>query len=62
MFFPYLANNLPLQILYVHLGHILNFSLDNTVDIIKLTSNMCGKANNLLHVFSTCAPVVKTSY
>ena len=43
-----------------HLGHTLHFSLDDTADIVRVTSDMCRKANYLLYIFSSCDPIVKT--
>ena len=35
-----------------HLGHILHYTLDDTADINRAMSDLCRKANYLLHVFS----------
>ena len=43
-----------------HLGHILHYTLDDTADISRALSDLCRKANYLLHVFSKCSPSVKS--
>ena len=43
-----------------HLGHILHYTLGNTADISRAISDLCRKANYLLHVFSKCSPSVKS--
>ena len=43
-----------------HLGHILHYTLDDTADVARVISDMCRKANYLLHVFTGCDPLVKT--
>ena len=43
-----------------HLGHILHYTLDDTADISRAMSDLCRKANYLLHVFSKSSPSVKT--
>ena len=44
----------------LHLGHLLHCSLDDTADVVRVTRDMCRKANYLLQTFSSCAPEVKT--
>ena len=43
-----------------HLGHMLHYTLDDSKDICRASSDLCRKANYLLHVFSKCSPLVKT--
>ena len=43
-----------------HLGHILHYTLDDTADISRAMSDLCRKANYLLHVFTKCSPSVKS--
>ena len=43
-----------------HLGHILHYTLEDTSDVTRVISDMCRKANYLLHVFAGCDPLVKT--
>ena len=43
-----------------HLGHVLKFNLDDADDINRVSSDMCRKANCLLHIFKSCDPTVTT--
>ena len=58
--FKFLGHSLTFAYSVTHLGHTLHFSLDDTADIVRVTSDMCRKANYLLHIFSPCDPIVKT--
>ena len=45
-----------------HLGHILNYNLDDGPDIIRALKDLNKKANSVLCTFRSADPVVKTSY
>ena len=42
-----------------HLGHLLHYNLDDTDDVARVCSEMCRKANSILHTFGSCSPPVK---
>ena len=44
----------------IHLGHHLQYNLDDSEDIESSISDLCRKANYLLTTFSSCDPIVKT--
>ena len=43
-----------------HLGHILNYNLDDGPDIIRALKDLNKKANSVLCTFRSADPVVKT--
>ena len=44
-----------------HLGNILHYTLDDTTDVARVISDVCRKANYLLHVFTACDSALKLS-
>ena len=58
--FRFLGHPLCFMNSVIHLGHILQLNLDDKDDINRVSLDMCRKANDLLHVFKSCDPTVKT--
>ena len=41
------------------LGHLLYYNLDDTDDVARVCSEMCRKANSILHTLGSCSPPVQ---
>lgn len=58
--FTFFGTSLRFSESVVHLGHLLHCSLDDSDDVLRVTKDMCRKANHLLQTFAPCGPLVKT--
>ena len=58
--FSFLGQRLCFSKSVIHLGHILTNDLSDREDIASIKTDLCKKANCLLHIFSSCNPDLKT--
>ena len=58
--FTFLGQELRFSQSVVHLGHILNNDLSDKDDIASVKKDLCSKTNCMLHIFSSCNPLIKT--
>ena len=58
--FTFLGQDLCFSQSVIHLGHILSNDLSDEDDIVSVKKDLCRKANCMLHIFSSCNPLIKT--
>ena len=46
----------------IHLGHILQYNINDEVDIIRATKDLLRKANYILYTFSFADPFVRLNH
>ena len=58
--FEFVGQSLTCSDKVIHLGHLLHYDLEDTLDIECVIAETCRKANYLLCTFPRCSPIVKT--
>ena len=59
--FEFVGQSLTCSDKVIHLGHLLHYNLEDTLDIERVIAETCRKANYLLCTFPRCSPIVKNT-